>query len=186
MLEHYPVRPQELPRRTAIGELVERVAVLLQPHGLTLVTAESCTGGLVSAALTALPGSSDWYLGGMITYSNASKRELLGVNSASLERHGAVSAVVALEMACGARERFSATVAVSVTGIAGPGGAVEGKPVGRVWIGVATPYGSGATRHTFPGDRSEVRSAAVRAALLSVIAWAGAAAVVPPRPKRQA
>ncbi len=175
MRYRFPLRSREAARGTSIESLVERVAVVLESSGLTLATAESCTGGLISAALTSRPGSSDWYIGGVVTYSNESKRELLGVDADSLRRFGAVSRTVATEMARGARERVGADLAVSVTGIAGPSGAVPGKPVGTVWIGIAAPAGSGATQLTFSGDRAAIRSAAVRAALLAVIAWAGAA-----------
>lgn len=166
------------PRPPDLDRLAERVAGTLAPAGMTLATAESCTGGLIGGALTEVAGSSDWYLGGVVTYSNASKRDLIRVRGKTLKRFGAVSRNVAVEMAAGVRERFGSDIAVSVTGVAGPGGAVPGKPVGRVWIGVATPFGAGATEHTFRGDRATVRRAAVRAALLTVIAWASATAAL--------
>lgn len=161
-----------------LDRLAERVAGTLTTAGITLATAESCTGGLIGGALTEVAGSSDWYLGGVITYSNVSKRDLIRVRGKTLKRFGAVSREVAVDMAAGVRERFGSDIAVSVTGIAGPGGAVPGKPVGRVWIGVTTPFGAGATEHTFQGDRATVRRAAVRAALLTVIAWASATAAL--------
>ena len=152
--------------------LVGPVARVLAGRRWTLVTAESCTGGLIGGALTSVAGSSAWYLGGVITYSDGLKQSLLGVRSSTLRNHGAVSEATATEMATGARQRLKAHLAVSVTGIAGPGGAVPGKPVGRVWIAVASPTSVVATRHTFPGDRAKIRQATVRAALLSVIAAA--------------
>ncbi|MBI5836518.1 MAG: CinA family nicotinamide mononucleotide deamidase-related protein [Candidatus Eisenbacteria bacterium] len=117
-------------------ELEEVVGELLLPRGLTLVTAESCTGGLLGGRITRVPGSSAWYERGMVTYSNRAKQELLGVPGELLAEHGAVSAEVAAAMARGARERSGADVAVSITGIAGPGGGTPEKPVGLVFAGL--------------------------------------------------
>jgi PncC family amidohydrolase len=111
---------------------VDALAQALRARGLRLATAESCTGGLIAAACTAVAGSSDWFERGFVTYSNAAKSELLGVPPALIAEHGAVSAEVAQAMACGALQRAHAHCAVAVTGIAGPGGAVPGKPVGTV------------------------------------------------------
>jgi nicotinamide-nucleotide amidase len=131
-----------------------------------LATAESCTGGLVSACLTEIAGSSDVFDRGFVTYSNDAKMELLGVPRGLLETVGAVSAEVAEVMAAGAIEASRADVALSVTGIAGPGGGSPAKPVGLVFIGScrrgATPASA---RHLFPGDRSAVRQATLAAAL---------------------
>lgn len=139
---------------------------LLRAQGLTIATAESCTGGLVSAALTAVPGSSDAVLAGFVTYSNAMKTRMLGVPEAVLARVGAVSEDCARRMAEGALDGSGAAVAVSTTGIAGPGGGSAEKPVGLVFIGAAR-RGGGTTveRHVFPGDRAAVRAATVEAAL---------------------
>ncbi len=131
-----------------------------------LVTAESCTGGLIAACLTAIAGSSDVVERGFVTYSNAAKTECLGVPAPLIASHGAVSADVAAAMAEGALAHAPADVAVSVTGIAGPGGATPGKPVGLVFIGLARRGTRAVTeRHVFPGDRAAVRGASVRRAL---------------------
>lgn len=148
--------------------LAEAAALLqtLQDRGLTVVTAESCTGGLVAACLTHHPGSSSSVLGGFVTYSNAMKNALLGVENRLFDDVGAVSSEVASAMAGGALERSGADLAVSITGIAGPGGASPTKPVGLVWFGIAsraTPLRT--YRLVFPGDRAAVRAASVRQAL---------------------
>jgi nicotinamide-nucleotide amidase len=134
--------------------------------GITLATAESCTGGLVAAALTAVAGSSLVLDRGFVTYTNAAKREMLGVPAALIDAHGAVSEAVARAMAEGARARARVGMAVSVTGLAGPGGGTAEKPVGLVWIGLARAGAAAeAARHVFPGDRAAIRQAAVAAAL---------------------
>jgi len=136
-----------------------------------LATAESCTGGLVSAAITAIAGSSDWFERGFITYSNEAKREMLGVPATLLEAHGAVSEAVAAAMAEGARRSSGAQCAVSVTGVAGPGGGSLAKPVGTVCLGWAVegvPGGHVVTRH-FTGDRTAVRRQSVVAALAGML-----------------
>ena len=133
--------------------------------GLRLATAESCTGGLIAAVLTAIPGSSDVLERGFVTYSNAAKTDLLGVDSRLIGRVGAVSAEVAEAMARGALARSQAEVALAVTGIAGPGGGTEEKPVGLVFLaGVRAGRAPRIERHLFGGDRTAVRLAAVRAA----------------------
>lgn len=137
----------------------------LGARGLTIATAESCTGGLVAAALTAVPGSSAVVLGGFVTYSNGLKAALLGVPEALLAAEGAVSEACARAMAEGARARTGAGVAVSCTGIAGPGGGSAAKPVGLVHLAAAGPGGTRAVRRVFPGDRDAVRAATVAAAL---------------------
>jgi nicotinamide-nucleotide amidase len=147
--------------------LEETAALLahLQGQGLTLATAESCTGGLIAAALTAIPGSSATVLAGYVTYSNAAKTRLVGVPPAILAAHGAVSAPVARQMAQGALADSGADLAVSCTGIAGPGGGSEAKPVGLVFIGCARRgKETRVERHVFPGDRTAIRAATVRAA----------------------
>lgn len=154
----------------ATAALVERLAAALRARGAMLAIAESCTGGLVAAACTALAGSSEWFERGFVSYSNAAKTAMLGVPAELIARHGAVSAEVAGAMAEGALAHSSARFAVAVTGIAGPGGATPGKPVGTVWIGVAAV--GQATRTTLlqaHGDRTKIREAAVVAALQRVV-----------------
>ena len=139
---------------------------LMDTKGMTLATAESCTGGLIAAALTAIAGSSSVIMAGFVTYSNDAKQRRVGVRAESLTQHGAVSAEVAREMAEGARERAGVSLALSCTGIAGPGGATPGKPVGLVFIGCARDgSATQVERHVFPGDRAAVRAATVAAAL---------------------
>jgi len=142
---------------------VEMLRDALMTRGWTISTAESCTGGLCAAALVDLPGSSTWYSGGVVAYSNAIKHELLQVSKDVLLNHGAVSEPVALAMAEGVRSRCSSSVACSTTGIAGPGGGTPDKPVGLVWIGVATPTGTQARQYHFSGDRLSVRQQTVAA-----------------------
>jgi nicotinamide-nucleotide amidase len=131
-----------------------------------IATAESCTGGLVAAAITDVAGSSEWFERGFVTYSNEAKRDLLGVTETTLAAHGAVSETVAREMATGALRASEADVAVAITGIAGPGGGSAAKPVGMVCFAWASLQGpaSAETRH-FDGDRASVRAAAVERAL---------------------
>ncbi len=145
----------------------------LSERGWTCATAESCTGGLIGATMTAIPGSSGAYRGGVVAYANAAKVQLLGVPPAFLDAHGAVSAAVARAMALGVRDRLDADVAVAVTGIAGPGGGGPGKPVGLVWLSCATAERSRVARHVFPGDRAAVRRAATDAALAMALATVG-------------
>jgi len=145
-----------------VTDLLQRYRAL----GLKIATAESCTGGLVAGTLTAIAGSSDVYERGWVTYSNEAKREQLGVSAALLEAHGAVSAEVAEAMAKGALHRSKADVAISVTGIAGPGGGSAEKPVGLVYIGLARKDGwSQVERCQFDGDRDAVRAQTVTRAL---------------------
>ncbi len=146
------------------GTLAEAAALLerLGARGLTLATAESCTGGLIAATLTAIAGSSAVVTHGFVTYSNEAKRDVLGVPWGVLEGYGAVSESVARRMAEGALARSGAALAVSCTGIAGPGGATPGKPVGLVHLSVAGRDGAVLTRRcVFPGDRTAVRAATV-------------------------
>jgi nicotinamide-nucleotide amidase len=139
---------------------------LCRTRGLMLATAESCTGGLVAAALTAIAGSSDVFERGFVTYSNAAKEALLGVPGALIAAEGAVSEKVAREMAVGAIRNSAAHLAVAVTGVAGPGGGSPEKPVGLVWLGAARRAGVvRSERHIFSGDRTSVRAASVVAAL---------------------
>ena len=139
---------------------------LMDAKGMTLATAESCTGGLIAAALTAIAGSSSVVMAGFVTYANDAKHKMVDVRCETLAAHGAVSAEVAREMAEGARDRAGASLALSCTGIAGPGGATAGKPVGLVFIGCALEGAATIVeRHVFPGDRAAVRAATVAAAL---------------------
>ncbi|CAH0265739.1 CinA family protein [Roseomonas sp. CECT 9278] len=138
----------------------------LEARGQTLATAESCTGGLIAAALTAIAGSSSVVMAGFVTYSNDAKMRMVGVHAETLAAHGAVSDPVAREMAEGALREARVDLALSCTGIAGPGGATPGKPVGLVFIGCARRDGTTVVeRHVFPGDRGAVRAATVAAAL---------------------
>jgi nicotinamide-nucleotide amidase len=141
------------------------LAAALRGRGWRLATAESCTGGLIAAACTALAGSSDWFECGYVTYSNAAKTRDLGVPPALLAAHGAVSEPVARAMAAGALARSGADLAVAVTGIAGPGGAVPGKPVGTVWLAWGPAGALQAECLHLGGDRAAVRAATVAAAL---------------------
>jgi nicotinamide-nucleotide amidase len=134
-------------------------------QGLTLATAESCTGGLVAARLTSVAGSSDVFLGGVVAYADEVKARELDVPAEVLERHGAVSAEAAAAMASGARKRLGADVAVAVTGIAGPGGGTLEKPVGLVYLRAEGPDGSQARRLDLPGDREAIRARSAVAAL---------------------
>jgi nicotinamide-nucleotide amidase len=146
----------------------------LRARGWRVASAESCTGGLIAAACTAVAGSSDWFERGVVSYSNAAKTDLLGVAPALIAEHGAVSEAVARAMAQGLLQRAPVQLAVAVTGIAGPGGAVPGKPVGTVWLALA---GAGGVplfteRLLLDGDRNAVRAATVRQALLRMHAAA--------------
>lgn len=138
-------------------------------HGKSLATAESCTGGLIGGALTAVAGASSVYKGGVVSYQNEIKQRLLGVDAAVLRAFGAISAQVAMDMAAGARKALNADYAVSVTGLAGPGGDEFGNPVGTVFIGFADEDGAVAEKFLFSGDRDAVRSQAVDAALEMIL-----------------
>ena len=152
------------------------VGAALQAAGAVLATAESCTGGWVAEIVTATAGSSAWFDCGFVTYSNAAKQRMLGVPEATLKAHGAVSEPVALAMARGALAQSGATVALSITGIAGPGGAVPGKPVGTVCFGWALADGRSRseTRH-FDGDREAVRRQSACHTLAVLLALLGGA-----------
>jgi nicotinamide-nucleotide amidase len=141
-----------------IQEKVEELSELLREKGLMLASAESCTGGMIAAAMTDLAGSSDVFERGFVTYSNKAKQEMLGVNPATLNQHGAVSEAVAREMAFGAVENSMANIAVSITGIAGPSGGTQEKPVGLVYIAICVQGGKqNAVQCNFSGDRKDVR-----------------------------
>lgn len=151
-------------------ELARAVLAACERHGVMLATAESCTGGMIAAALTDIAGSSAVVDRGFVTYSNAAKMEMLGVAAATLEAHGAVSRETATEMAAGALARSGAGIAVSVTGVAGPGGGSAEKPVGLVWFGVALHGAAHAEERLF-GDigRAAVRRESVKVALRLVL-----------------
>jgi len=151
------------------GEALDQLAGRLQERcldlGLTVATAESCTGGLLAKTITDVPGSSGYFAGGVVSYSNEAKRRLLGVPTALLEAHGAVSAQVARAMALGVRERFGAGLAVSVTGVAGPQGGTPAKPVGLTYVAAADALGVEVRRFVWDGDRAVNRERSARAAL---------------------
>ncbi len=149
--------------------LEEKLGVALRHKGWTIAFAESCTGGLVGHRMTNIPGSSDYYLGSVTAYANEVKMRLLGVNSETLETHGAVSEATVQEMADGIRQALDADVGVSISGIAGPGGGTAEKPVGLVWIGVSVPDHAKAKAFNFSGDRLEVKQQAAEQALLMAL-----------------
>jgi nicotinamide-nucleotide amidase len=152
-----------------MNELAQTLGAALKARGLRLVTAESCTGGWVAMALTAVPGSSDWFERGYVTYSNAAKREDLGVREETLKDHGAVSEATAREMAAGALTKGGAQVSLAITGVAGPSGGTPDKPVGMVCF--AWAYGSKMSSETrrFGGDRESVRRQSVEHALKEML-----------------
>ena len=146
-----------------------RLAQLLQDKGWMLATAESCTGGLIAAACTDLAGSSNWFERGFVTYSNEAKTQMLGVDAALIEAHGAVSEVVARAMAFGAVRHSRARVSVAVTGIAGPAGGSTDKPVGTVWFAFMVDGRLDSETRRFDGDRAAVRAATVEHALAGLV-----------------
>jgi nicotinamide-nucleotide amidase len=158
-------------RPSALYKLAEKVGRALKKRGLMLTTAESCTGGWIAEAMTMVPGSSEWFERAFVTYTYISKREMLGVKSQTLGRHGAVAEEVVREMAAGALARSHAQVAVAVSGVAGPSGGTPDKPVGTVCFAWArrNRRPRSETRH-FPGDREAVRRASVVHALKGVLA----------------
>ncbi|HSJ53571.1 MAG TPA: CinA family protein [Anaerolineae bacterium] len=150
--------------------LEEQVGALLAERGLSLVTAESCTGGLVGHRLTNVSGSSSYYLGGFVTYSDHLKKQLLGVSPATLAEHGAVSEPTAREMVRGARERLGADLALAVTGVAGPEGGTPQKPVGLVYVALSSASAEVCHRHQFDGDRLAVKQQSAEVALRLLLA----------------
>ena len=163
------------PDDAGLRRQAEQVAAALRAHGEMLATAESCTGGWIAKACTDLAGSSEWFESAAVTYSNRAKQALLGVTSATLKKHGAVSRACALEMVAGVLARFEANVAVAVTGIAGPGGGSPEKPVGTVWV--AWQWRGHEARvecFGFEGDRDAVRRQTVAVALSGVWTILGA------------
>jgi nicotinamide-nucleotide amidase len=156
-----------------VREAADRVLEICRRRKLRVVTAESCTGGLIAAALTAIAGSSDVVDRAFVTYSNEAKREMIGVPWDAILGHGAVSEPVARAMASGALARGNAQIAVSVTGVAGPGGGTPDKPVGLVHFAAQrSGFDAIVERHVFPGDRDQIRRLAVVTALAMVVALA--------------
>lgn len=153
----------------AIESLVLALGEALRARRWWLASAESCTGGLVAGACTSVAGSSDWFERGFVTYSNTAKEQMLGVPMALIERHGAVSEEVVRAMHAGVLQRAPVQVAVAVTGIAGPGGAVPGKPVGTVWLAWGLAGAVQVRRLQLEGDRGAVRAATVRIALQGLL-----------------
>ena len=148
------------------GLLAEKLAGLLIEKNKTLAVAESCTGGWLSKILTDLAGSSEWFLGGVVSYSNDSKQRLIHVNKKNLDQYGAVSQEVAEQMAEGVIEAFNSSISVSITGVAGPSGGTLEKPVGLVWFGLkASPYQTYSIKKNFEGTRDQVRQQALLTAL---------------------
>jgi nicotinamide-nucleotide amidase len=145
------------------------LAEILQKKGWRMASAESCTGGLIAGACTDLSGSSNWFERGFVTYSNAAKTEMLGVDAALIEAHGAVSEPVARAMAIGALRHSHAQVSVAVTGVAGPTGGSLDKPVGTVWFGWCVAETSTSEMHRFAGDRAAVRLQTVQLALTRLV-----------------
>ncbi|RIK53363.1 MAG: CinA family protein [Chloroflexi bacterium] len=133
--------------------LESRIGDVMNQKRLTLAAAESCTGGLVSSRITDVPGSSAYFLGGVVAYSYEAKASLLGVSWDTLNKYGAVSRETVIEMARGARKLFNADIAVSISGIAGPGGGTDAKPVGTVWVGLSASGGEEARHFVWEGDR---------------------------------
>lgn len=147
----------------------EQIGELLRERGLKLATAESCTGGLVGDRITNIPGSSDYYIGGVVSYAYEAKVALLGVSWDTLQTFGAVSRETVLEMARGVRKALSADIAVSVSGIAGPGGGLPDKPVGTTWIGLSSQDGDWARAFCFDGDRETNKASSADAAFQFVL-----------------
>jgi nicotinamide-nucleotide amidase len=150
---------------SALVALAERLQGICLGRGISVALAESCTGGLVASTITEVAGSSGYFLGGVVAYSNDAKTALLAVTPATLEGHGAVSAQVAKAMAAGAQARFGSAMAASVTGVAGPDGGTPDKPVGLTYVGLARGPAVEVRRFAFAGDRAANREAAARAAL---------------------
>ncbi len=153
------------PSDADLATMAARVQAACLERGLTVATGESCTGGLVAHEITEITGSSGYFRGGIVAYSNAVKEGQLGVPASLIEAHGAVSAQVARAMAAGARDRLGADLAVAVTGVAGPGGGTEAKPVGLTYVAVADARGVDVKRFVWAGDRAANKRASAAAAL---------------------
>jgi PncC family amidohydrolase len=163
-MTHTAHDPAKLPLEALVGER-------LHARGLTIATAESCTGGLIAKRLTDRPGSSAYMIGGVVTYANRAKQQVLGVAERTLIDHGVVSEPVARQMADGARALFEVDLALSATGIAGPGGGSDKNPVGLTFIGLSTPDGTWVRRFVWDGDRDHNRQASADAALRLVLEY---------------
>ncbi|AQR64309.1 damage-inducible protein CinA [Aquaspirillum sp. LM1] len=155
--------------------LAAQLGDALRQRQQQVATAESCTGGLIAGTLTAIPGSSDWFGFGWVSYANDAKQQMLGVSANTLARHGAVSADTVGEMAAGARLHSHADWAIAVSGIAGPGGGSRDKPVGLVWFGLAGPHGVDTFSQVFAGGRDQVREQTVETALQHLLQALGQA-----------
>lgn len=152
-------------KQADLKQLAKELVFLASEKHVTLATAESCTGGMIAASMTSTPGSSAVFMGSVVSYSNTVKADVLMVNQKSLDSQGAVSEIVALQMAKGATKTLKADIAVSTTGIAGPDGGSKEKPVGLVWIAINSDKDCFAQSYNFVGDRDQIRNAASEAAL---------------------
>lgn len=150
-------------------ELIAQLGEVLTSRKLMLATAESCTGGLISGAITGVPGSSAWFKGGVVAYADEVKTRLLWVPEPKLKRHGAVSRAVAAAMADGACTVLGAPVSLAVTGVAGPGGGTPGKPVGTVWFAWRGPHMAATEEHVFLGNRDEVRQQSIHRGIAGLL-----------------
>ena len=149
--------------------LEEQIGIALRERGWKIAFAESCTGGLVGDRVTNVAGSSEYFLGSLVAYAYEAKANLLGVSWKTLNTYGAVSKETVLEMARGARKIFQADITASISGIAGPGGGTDSKPVGTVWMALAAPNGEWTRQFLFPGSRTQVKAASADAALQFVL-----------------
>jgi PncC family amidohydrolase len=159
-----------------VSPLEEQIGAMLRRRGMKLATAESCTGGLLASRLTDVPGSSDYFLGGIVAYAYEAKVALLDVSWNTLQAYGAVSSETVLEMAAGARKALNADLAISISGIAGPGGGMPNKPVGTTWFGLVAGVGQWSYLRQFNGDRLQNKSQASEAALQLLIEYLQGAA----------
>ena len=150
-------------------QLSSAIGCLLDQKAFSIATAESCTGGLLSHVLTGVSGSSGYFIGGVVAYSNRIKEAVLGVQPDTLEKYGAVSSQTAHEMAAGIRKQFKTDIGLSTTGIAGPTGGTAEKPVGLVWIGINTPGGTRTVESHFDGDREQIKISTVQKILLTLL-----------------
>jgi len=153
------------PSNSSFESLEYQISALLRERGIKLATAESCTGGLIASRITDVPGSSEYFLGGVVAYAYEAKVALLNVSWDTLKAFGAVSRETVLEMARGARKTLAADLAISVSGIAGPDGGLPGKPVGTTWFGLASSHGEWAYLHQFKGNRLQNKTSAADTAL---------------------
>jgi nicotinamide-nucleotide amidase len=152
-----------------IAELIHKLATLLLDVNFKVCTAESCTGGLIAKSMTDLAGSSAWFERGFVTYSNESKVEMLGVSESVIEQYGAVSEPVAIAMAAGALKHSHADCSIAVTGVAGPAGGSHEKPVGTVWIAIASQNQTWAQKFLFDGDRENIRLRTMESAIVQLL-----------------